>query len=107
MLIESWDEFFQQVEALFRAEPLRTRMMTKYRHCDGKLEIKVTDDKVCLQFRTEQAQDLKRIEKLNQLFFALTVHGEDTNVADYLPEAPAAQPTSTAQSGKRRAGRRQ
>jgi signal recognition particle subunit SRP9 len=34
----------------------------------------------CLQFRTEQAQDLKKIEKLNQLFFALAVHGEDTNV---------------------------
>ena len=30
----------------------------------------------CLQFRTDQAQDLKRLEKLNQLFFALTVHGE-------------------------------
>jgi len=107
MLIESWDEFFQQVEALFRAEPLRTRMVTKYRHCDGKLEIKVTDDKVCLQFRTEQAQDLKKIEKLNQLFFALAVHGEDTNVADYLPEPPAVQQPSSASQGKRRNGGRQ
>eukprot|EP00959_Pyramimonas_sp_CCMP1952_P352138 7378240-Pyramimonas_sp.AAC.2 len=30
MLIESWDEFFQQVEALFRAEPLRVMFFSRF-----------------------------------------------------------------------------
>ena len=66
---ESWDEFFRQSEALYRAAPLRvrpccaahaarrarvgsrapcrrrqTRFCTKYRHKDGALVLKVTDD---------------------------------------------------------------
>ena len=42
--------------------------MTKYRHVDGKLELKVTNDRVCLKFVTDQQQDLKKIDKLNNLF---------------------------------------
>jgi len=62
---ESWDEFFRQSEALYRTAPLRvrreaaqrlrvgltrrlarsqTRFCTKYRHKDGALVLKVTDD---------------------------------------------------------------
>ncbi|XP_076306297.1 signal recognition particle 9 kDa protein-like isoform X1 [Tachypleus tridentatus] len=47
---------------------LLVRLVMKYRHCDGKLVIKVTDDHVCLQYLTEHAQDVKKVEKLsNQL----------------------------------------
>lgn len=46
MYIDSWDSFLQQAEALYRANPLKTRYVTKYRHCDGKLVLKVTDDTV-------------------------------------------------------------
>ena len=34
----------------------------RYRHCDGKLILKVTDDRVCLKYVTDQQQDLKRVE---------------------------------------------
>jgi hypothetical protein len=44
MYIESIDSFMQQAEALYRANPLRTRYVVKYRHCDGKLWLKVTDN---------------------------------------------------------------
>lgn len=49
---------------------LQTRYVVKYRHCDGKLVLKVTNDRVCLKFATDQAQDAKRMEKLNNLFFS-------------------------------------
>ena len=44
MLIEHWDAFYEQAVALYRQNPLKTRFVTKYRHCDGKLWLKVTDD---------------------------------------------------------------
>lgn len=46
MYIESWDTFYQQARELFIVEPLRTRYVLKYRHCDGKFSVKVTDDRV-------------------------------------------------------------
>uniref|UniRef100_A0A672FGH2 SRP9 domain-containing protein n=1 Tax=Salarias fasciatus TaxID=181472 RepID=A0A672FGH2_SALFA len=42
---------------------LQVRVVLKYRHCDGNLCIKVTDNVVCLQYKTDQAQDVKKIEK--------------------------------------------
>ena len=44
MYVEDWDSFLQMSEALFRQAPLRTRYVLKYRHCDRKLVLKVTDD---------------------------------------------------------------
>lgn len=114
MYIENWESFYQQAELLYKANPLRTRHSIKYRHCDGKLVIKVTDDNTvsaglvweaslgwatpalpgplpvagrrpapwphmpqCLQYRTDQQADLKKLEKLNTLFLALMATGED------------------------------
>jgi hypothetical protein len=44
MYIESLESFIQQAEELYNASPLKTRYVVKYRHCDGKLVLKVTDD---------------------------------------------------------------
>lgn len=50
MIIEHWDSFYEQAVALYRQNPLKTRFVTKYRHSDGKLMLKVTDDAtVCLK----------------------------------------------------------
>jgi hypothetical protein len=46
MYIDTWETFYEQAEELYRANPLRTRYVVKYRHCDGKLSVKVTDDNV-------------------------------------------------------------
>ena len=54
----------------------------RYRHCDGKLILKVTDDRVCLKFQTDQQTDVKKMERLNNLFFA-HMCGEDPH--DELP----------------------
>ena len=66
--VDSWETFFQQAEKLYLENPDHTRYLMKYRHMDGKLELKVTNDQVCLKFLTTQAQDLKRLDKLNNLF---------------------------------------
>ena len=46
MFLESLDDFVQQAEELYLKDPLRTRYVLKYKHRDGKLFLKVTDDKV-------------------------------------------------------------
>ena len=53
----------------------------KYRHCDGKLELKVTNDRTCLKFLTDQASDLKKVEKLNNLF-VMCMCGKDPQAED-------------------------
>lgn len=44
MYIENWESFYQQAVDLYQRDPLKARFVTKYRHCDGKLTLKVTDD---------------------------------------------------------------
>jgi len=63
-IITSWEEFSKAAERLYLADPMKCRFVTQYRHKDGKLCLKITDDAVCLQYQTEHAQDVKRIEKL-------------------------------------------
>ncbi|CAJ0941517.1 unnamed protein product, partial [Mesorhabditis belari] len=60
----SWEEFAKAVERLYTANPEKCRFVTKYNHNQGKLVIKMTDDVVCLQYSSEQTQDVKRLEKL-------------------------------------------
>ncbi|KAI3435566.1 hypothetical protein D9Q98_001631 [Chlorella vulgaris] len=76
MYIENWDSFYVQAVDLYHNSPLKTRFTTKYRHCDGKLILKVTDDATCLQYKTDQQADLKKIEKLSKVFFSLMATGE-------------------------------
>lgn len=35
----------------------------KYNHSKGALEMKMTDDIVCLQYKTDAAQDMKKMDK--------------------------------------------
>lgn len=46
MLLEDFNSFYQQAEELLLRSPLKTRYVIKYRHKEGKLELKVTDDAV-------------------------------------------------------------
>ncbi|KAL3144335.1 hypothetical protein ABBQ32_004095 [Trebouxia sp. C0010 RCD-2024] len=80
MYIQDWDTFAEQAEALYRSDPLKVRYVLKYRHCDGKAVLKVTDDKTALQYKTDQVADVKKIEKLNLLFFALMGQGSDAEI---------------------------
>lgn len=59
----------------------QARVVLKYRHADGSLCMKVTDDLVCLVYRTDQAQDVKKIEKFHSQLMRLMVAKESRSVA--------------------------
>jgi hypothetical protein len=46
MYIEDFSTFYQQAQELVTQQPLRTRYVIKYKHKEGKLVLKVTDDVV-------------------------------------------------------------
>jgi signal recognition particle subunit SRP9 len=45
MYIEDFEAFYHQAAELFKARPLDTRYVVKYRHSEGKLVMKVTDNR--------------------------------------------------------------
>lgn len=49
MYVEDFNTFYQQAEELLLKDPIKTRYVVKYRHTDGKLVLKVTDDDVVSQ----------------------------------------------------------
>ncbi|TVU11797.1 hypothetical protein EJB05_45401, partial [Eragrostis curvula] len=100
--VDSWDEFVERSVQLFRVDPIATRYVMKYRHCEGKLVLKVTDDKECLKFKTDQAQDAKKMEKLNNIFFTLMTRGPDADISEVSGKEQAEQ-----QQSKKGRGRRQ
>lgn len=71
--VTSFEEFSKAAERLYHQDPTRVRIVTKYRHCEGKLVVKITDDQVCIVYRTEHAQDLKKLEKLTSQLMRLMV----------------------------------
>ncbi|KAI7980436.1 Signal recognition particle 9 kDa protein [Camellia lanceoleosa] len=77
--ITSWDDFVERSVQLYHASPEFTRYVMKYIHCDGKLVLKVTDNR---EFKTDQAQEAKKVEKLNNIFFTLMAHGLEVDISE-------------------------
>ncbi|XP_009993117.1 PREDICTED: signal recognition particle 9 kDa protein [Chaetura pelagica] len=71
---------FQVFDGSIKRMP-EVRVVLKYRHCDGNLCIKVTDDVACLLYRTDQAQDVKKIEKFHSQLMRLMVAKESRSAA--------------------------
>ncbi|XP_067007031.1 signal recognition particle 9 kDa protein isoform X1 [Anabrus simplex] len=61
--LKSWEEFEKAAERLYMQDPMKARCCMKYTHNKGGLSLKMTDDVVCLQYKTEIVQDLKKMEK--------------------------------------------
>ncbi|XP_008552616.1 signal recognition particle 9 kDa protein [Microplitis demolitor] len=59
----SWEEFEKAAERLYLQDPMKARYTMKYCHNKGVLCLKLTDNRTCLQYKTEIAQDLKKMEK--------------------------------------------
>lgn len=98
VLIEAWDSFQEQAQALYKAHPLRTRFVVKYRHSDAALSVRVTDDDRCIKFVTSEAADLRLVEKLQAWFATEAVSGAGAAAA-----TPAsAEEAATAIERKRR-----
>ncbi|KAK7277575.1 hypothetical protein RJT34_22590 [Clitoria ternatea] len=58
------------------------RYVIKNRHSDGKLVLKVTDNRQCLKYKTYQAQEAKKMEKLNNIFFTLMSRGPEVDLSE-------------------------
>ncbi|GLC34792.1 hypothetical protein PLESTB_001164800 [Pleodorina starrii] len=76
MYIEDFEAFYQQSVELYKARPLETRYSIKFRHSEGKLVLKVTDDRTCLKYKTDQQADLRKLERITSIFFPLMACGE-------------------------------
>ena len=69
--LTSWESFAKEAELLYLENPLKVRYSFKYRHQDGKLVVKITDNKVCLMYLAEHLQDVKKIDKLTSQLMRL------------------------------------
>ncbi|ORY97696.1 signal recognition particle, SRP9/SRP14 subunit [Syncephalastrum racemosum] len=67
MYIATWDEFQKAAEELYAAAPDRTRYVSRFRHTDGQLILKVTDDQTVVQYKTDQASDLRKFTNMNAI----------------------------------------
>lgn len=61
--VTNWDEFNDRTSALYQNDPVRFRITMKYRHNDGKLVLKVTDDKKVYQYLVEQPKEVKNVDR--------------------------------------------
>ncbi|KAF5295508.1 hypothetical protein FQR65_LT10496 [Abscondita terminalis] len=60
---KSFEEFEKAAEALYLHSPSKVRYIVKYTHSKSIMLIKMTDNVVCLQYQTDVAQDVKKIDK--------------------------------------------
>ncbi|KAF8935847.1 signal recognition particle, SRP9/SRP14 subunit [Dissophora ornata] len=88
--IHQWDEFQRAAEELYMMSPNTTRYVAKYRHTEGKLVLKVTDDRTCFKYKTDQMQDLNKFERLNRSLMAKMHNRTPAPVTDATSAATAA-----------------
>lgn len=60
--IQNWEEFSKAAQGLYLDDPMKCRFVLKYRHNDGKLVIKMTDNRICLMYSAKNHQEVKKIE---------------------------------------------
>ena len=58
-----WDEFAEKARALHESDPVNCRLTMKYRHADGKLVVKATNNVQSFQYLAEQQKEVKNIDK--------------------------------------------
>ncbi|XP_042883919.1 signal recognition particle 9 kDa protein [Penaeus vannamei] len=64
VFLEVYEDFEKAAERLYLNAPMKTRCVLKYDHSNCCLKVKVTDDVMCVQYKTDSQQELKKLEKL-------------------------------------------
>ncbi|XP_025410215.1 signal recognition particle 9 kDa protein [Sipha flava] len=62
MYLKTWKEFETASYNLLLKDPTRVRCTMKYCHSESTVQLKVTDNITCLQFKTTDIQYVKKIE---------------------------------------------
>lgn len=65
--LENWDEFAEKAKTMYDNNPISCRVTMKYRANDGKLNVKVTDNKKVYQYLVEQSKEVKNVDKFMTL----------------------------------------
>ncbi|XP_012495394.1 PREDICTED: signal recognition particle 9 kDa protein-like [Propithecus coquereli] len=78
---QTWEEFSRAAEKLYLADPMKITEFLKYKNVNCDCHIVVTEDLICLMYRTDQAQDVKKIEKFHSQLMRLMVAKESRSVA--------------------------
>jgi hypothetical protein len=86
VFVEDFEVFIQEAEELYRSNPLATRYCIKYRHCDGKLVLKVTDD-VKVQFQ----RPMGSVTSVIGLRMATWIVGYPSSIHSPLSAVPSVQ----------------
>ncbi|CAG8625690.1 3275_t:CDS:2 [Ambispora gerdemannii] len=97
--INDWNEYQQAAEELYQSSPKTTRYVISWRHTQGQLVLKVTDDRTCLKYKTDQSSDLKKFERLNKSLLLKMQNRQETNTTgvedNSLVSATLSQPSSS------------
>ena len=97
------DEFVERVKELYELDPARVRFVMKYRHADGSLALRATNDELWLLYRTTHASDIRRLEAL-QLWLMSAMAGSD--VETLTREAAEADAAAAERREGKRKGRK-
>merc|ERR1711872_342435 len=62
--IDVYEDFEKAAERVYLNSPMKARCVMKYDHSNACLQVKVTDDAVCVQYKTDSQEQLKKLEKL-------------------------------------------
>lgn len=61
---ETQEEFSHQLGPLIEEHGQKVRLVLKYHHIKGELNIRSTDDEVCLKYTTRKLKDIHEGERL-------------------------------------------
>jgi len=63
--IKSWQQFQKEAETVYAKSPKKARYCVKWRHVEGSLVLKVTDDVTCVKYKTRSNMYFHRFLALN------------------------------------------
>ncbi|KAH8056452.1 hypothetical protein JL722_7286 [Aureococcus anophagefferens] len=85
----SIDEFATKVKELYASDPAKVRFVLKYKHHEGTMTLRATNDELWLIYKTDQAAEFRRLEAL-QLWLMAAMCGSDVEALTAESEAQAA-----------------
>eukprot|EP00919_Chromeraceae_sp_WS-2016_P058802 GHVR01139757.1.p1 GENE.GHVR01139757.1~~GHVR01139757.1.p1 ORF type:complete len:109 (+),score=22.20 GHVR01139757.1:130-456(+) len=75
--LDNFDEFQLASWVVYCNRPTQTRCQVKYRHSDQKLVVKVTDDRSCVKFKTDQQCEMRQVERFSHQWLMWSVSPTD------------------------------